>query len=151
MKKGFCMKLVLQRVLSASVSVDGSCVSKIGQGLLVLVGLAAEDTQENFDHVIKKMCNLRIFADENQKMNKSIQDIAGEILLVSQFTLYADCKKGNRPSFIKAMPPEQARLLYARFVERTKELYSSEKVKDGIFGADMSVQLTNDGPVTIIL
>lgn len=148
------MRVVVQRVSSASVCVDDRLVSQIGTGLLVLVGLSVDDTVESFesfDPVIKKMIQLRIFPDDQGKMNKSVQDVQGEILLVSQFTLYADCRKGNRPSFVKAMPPDKARVMYAQFVDRVKELFGSDRVHDGEFGAYMQVSLVNDGPVTILL
>lgn len=151
------MKIVIQKVSQAEVLVDKKVISQIGEGLLVLVGLSREDSVENFDYLIQKMMKLRIFPDEQQddssasKMDKSVADVGGEILLVSQFTLYADCRKGNRPSFSNAMPPDQAKKLYAEFVERVKQLYVSEKVKDGVFGAHMEVGLINDGPVTIVL
>ena len=150
------MKMVIQLVSSASVSIEApsiggeNVVSQIGQGLLVLVGLGTEDTVDCFDKAIKKVLNMRIFPDENGKIGRSVVDISGEILLVSQFTLYADCKKGNRPSFVKAMPPDEARVLYSAFVERFRELYGRARVKDGVFGAEMKVALVNDGPITIL-
>ena len=143
------MKVVIQRVNSASVTVNNEVVSKINNGLLVLVGLHTDDTEEKFDYFINKILNLRIFSDNAGVMNKSILDFGGEILLVSQFTLYADCKKGNRPSYMHAMPPKDAGMLYANFVTKFREKYS--KVFDGKFGAYMKVALENDGPVTIIL
>ena len=145
------MKIVLQRVLKSSVEVDGKLVSKISNGFLALVGIHADDTKDCFDSIIKKIISLRVFPDSSGKMNLSLLDNNYEILLVSQFTLYADCSKGNRPSFIKAMRPDMAKDFYNDFVSRFKELYSSEKVKDGIFAADMKVSLINDGPVTIVL
>ena len=143
------MRAVIQRVNEASVTVDGKFISKIDKGFLVLVGIKTNDTLDQCDHLINKILNLRIFEDENLKMNKSISDLNLEILLVSQFTLYADCKKGNRPSFINAMPPAQAKEFYQKFIDQFKQKYP--KVKNGIFGAYMKVSLINDGPVTIIL
>ncbi len=143
------MKLVIQRVSEAKVKVDNEIIGKIGQGFLVLFGAGQGDTKEQVDFLAEKMCNLRVFCDENNKMNLSIKDIDGELLVVSQFTLYADCKKGNRLSFVNAAPPEQANELYEYFINKCKKLVKS--VKKGIFGADMKVSLLNDGPVTIIL
>lgn len=143
------MKLVVQRVSEAKVEVDNKIVGKIGQGFLVLFGAGEGDTKEQADFLAEKLCNLRVFADENHKMNLSIKDIDGELLVVSQFTLYADCKKGNRPSFINAASPEEANELYEYFMKKCKDLVKN--VQKGIFGADMKVSLLNDGPVTIIL
>lgn len=143
------MKLVLQRVKHASVSIDGNCVGKIRKGLLVLLGVGKDDTEEVADKMFDKMMKLRIFADEDGKTNKSIQDIQGELLIVSQFTLYANCKKGNRPSFIEAGSPEQANALYEYFLKLASEKYGS--CEHGEFGADMQVELCNDGPFTIVL
>lgn len=143
------MRVVIQKVNEASVEVDEKLISKIDKGLLVLVGIKANDSLDQCDHLINKILNLRIFEDENFKMNKSILDLNLEILLVSQFTLYADCKKGNRPSFINAMPPVQAKEFYKNFVDKFKQKYP--KIEDGVFGAYMKVNLINDGPVTIIL
>ena len=143
------MKVVIQRVKSASVEVDGDLISSIGQGLLVLVGIHKEDTQKDSDYIIKKILSLRFFESEKSFMDKSVQDLNLEVLLVSQFTLYGNCKKGARPSFDKAMPPKEAKIFYENFVEKFKQQHS--KVKDGIFGAYMQVSLVNDGPVTIIL
>jgi len=150
-KKGVFMKLVIQRVSQASVTIDEKTVSQIGPGFLVLVGIHSDDTTKNFDYFIKKILNLRVFSDKQGKMNTSILDNNYEILLVSQFTLYADCKNGNRPSFTDAMPPDKAKDLYHHFVDRLRESYIAERIKDGIFGAMMQVSLVNDGPVTIIL
>ena len=143
------MKLVIQRVTSASVEVDNKVVGKIGNGFLVLFGVEKMDTKEQADFLAEKLCNLRVFGDENDKMNLSIKDIEGELLIVSQFTLYADCRKGNRPSFVKAATPNIANELYEYFLDRCKKYVKS--VQKGIFGADMKVSLLNDGPVTIIL
>lgn len=143
------MRLVVQRVTNANVTVDGKTTGKIGKGLLVLLGVGAEDTKEILEKMADKMLRLRIFADENDKTNLSISDVGGELLIVSQFTLYADCKKGNRPSFVKAGNPQIANELYEYFKEYCKK--SVPVVESGIFGADMKVELCNDGPFTIIL
>lgn len=145
------MKVVIQRVSSASVSVENQVVSSVKDGFLILVGLHVDDTAELYDQLIKKIMNLRVFSDENDKMNLSLVDKGYEVLLVSQFTLYADCRKGNRPSFVQAMPPDQAKEMYQQFVDRFKELYIADKVYDGVFGAMMEVSLVNTGPVTIVL
>ena len=143
------MKAVIQRVKNADVKVDGETTGEIGRGLLVLIGVGPEDTEKIADEMVQKICKLRIFTDENDKMNLSVKDIDGEILVVSQFTLYADCQKGNRPSFVNAAPPEKANELYEYFKEQCKK--EVKNVQCGIFGADMKVSLLNDGPVTIIL
>lgn len=143
------MKLVIQRVTRASVTVDGEVVGKIGKGFLVLVGIASSDTKEIADKYLKKLINLRIFEDENGKTNLSLKDVGGELLLVSQFTLYADCKKGNRPSFINAGAPDMANELYEYMIEVCKR--EVPVVEKGIFGADMKVELLNDGPFTVVL
>ncbi len=143
------MKLVIQRVSEAKVEVNNEIVGKIGKGFLVLFGAGKGDTKEQADFLAEKLCNLRVFSDENYKMNLSVKDIDGELLVVSQFTLYADCKKGNRPSFINAAAPEEANELYEYFMDKCKNLVKN--VQKGIFGADMKVSLLNDGPVTIIL
>lgn len=143
------MKLVIQRVSNAKVEVESKIIGQIERGFLVLLGVGPEDTEEISDFLVEKLCNLRVFEDENQKMNLSIKDIDGELLIVSQFTLYADCKKGNRPSFTNAAKPEKANELYEYFIEKCKE--KVRKVEHGEFGADMKVSLLNDGPVTIIL
>ena len=143
------MKVVLQRVESASVEVDGKIVSSIDKGYVVLLGIGANDTKEQIEKMADKIKKLRIFADENGKTNLSINDINGEILVVSQFTLYADCKKGNRPSFTDAGSPALAEELYNYFIEISQEQF--KKVGHGIFGAHMHVSLVNDGPFTIIL
>jgi D-tyrosyl-tRNA(Tyr) deacylase len=142
------MKVVLQRVSQASVTIDAKIVADIQKGLLVLVGMEDSDTQEDIDWLVGKIAKIRIFDDENHVMNLSIQDIDGDIIVVSQFTLHASTKKGNRPSYIKASKPEVAISLYENFVKHLeKEL--GKKVQTGIFGADMKVLLLNDGPVTI--
>ncbi len=144
------MRTVIQRVSHATVRVDGKVVADIQKGLLVLLGIEEEDTQEDIDWLVNKIVNLRIFGDENHVMNLSIKDIGGEIIAVSQFTLHASTKKGNRPSYIKAAKPAIAIPLYDDFVH-TLELILEKKVQTGIFGADMKVALLNDGPVTIIM
>jgi D-tyrosyl-tRNA(Tyr) deacylase len=142
------MKIVLQRVSSASVNVDNEKVGSIDHGMLLLIGFSSSDTEESILPTIEKIVKLRIFSDEEGKMNKSVLDVNGSALLVSQFTLYADTKKGNRPSFIEAARPEQAIPLYEFFIAEMKKRIS--KVETGIFGADMKVELVNDGPVTIV-
>ena len=144
------MKILVQRVKNAQVEVEGKTVGKIEKGFLVLLGVTYTDTKETADYLVKKLCNLRVFEDENGKMNLSIKDIDGELLIVSQFTLYADCSGGNRPSFVNAAKPEKANKLYEYFVEQCKK-QNIKKVNTGEFGADMQVTLQNDGPVTIIL
>lgn len=143
------MKLVVQRVKKAEVKVDGNIIGKIDKGFLVLIGIKVGDTKEQADYLVKKLCNLRVFSDENDKMNLSIKDVNGKLLIVSQFTLYGDCSQGNRPSFIEAARPEEANPLYEYFCNQC-ELNNIE-VQKGIFGADMKVELINDGPVTIII
>jgi D-tyrosyl-tRNA(Tyr) deacylase len=143
------MRILLQRVSEASVKIEGKINGQIEQGLLLLVGICAEDSQEDIDWLIQKIVNMRIFSDENGKMNLSIQDIQGSILVISQFTLHASTKKGNRPSFIDAARPEIAIPLYNLFIQKLQS--SDLKVETGIFGADMKVSLVNDGPVTIWL
>ena len=143
------MKLVIQRVKHASVTVDGNVTGKIGKGFLVLIGIANSDTKEIADQYLKKLLNLRIFEDENGKTNLSLKDVNGELLLVSQFTLYADCRKGNRPSFINAGAPDMAEALYEYMIEACRK--EIPVVETGIFGADMQVELLNDGPFTIVL
>jgi D-tyrosyl-tRNA(Tyr) deacylase len=142
------MKIVLQRVSSASVKVDSKIVGSIDHGMLLLIGFSSTDTEESILPTIEKIVKLRIFSDEDGKMNKSVLEVNGSALLVSQFTLYADTKKGNRPSFIEAARPEQAIPLYEFFIAEMKKRIS--KVETGIFGADMKVELVNDGPVTIV-
>lgn len=144
------MKVVVQRVSEASVVIDGKVVASIGNGLLVLLGIVNEDTQEDSDWLCKKIVNLRIFPDDNKVMNRSLFDVEGELILVSQFTLHASTKKGNRPSYIKAAKPEVAIPLYEQFKERL-QLDLGKPIQTGQFGADMKVHLINDGPVTIII
>ena len=143
------MRALIQRVSHASVTVEGECVGKIEKGLLVLLGVGPQDTEKQADFLAEKCANLRIFVDENDKMNLSLLDIGGEMLVVSQFTLYADCRKGNRPSFVKAAPPAQAEALYEYCKAYCKK--TVPVVESGIFGADMAVSLCNDGPFTIVL
>lgn len=143
------MKLVIQRVKQAKVEVEEKVVGSIEKGFLVLLGVTHEDTKETADYLVKKLCNLRVFEDENEKMNLNIKDVKGDLLIVSQFTLYADCTGGNRPSFTNAAKPTEANQIYEYFCEKCKE--NGMKVEKGIFGANMQVSLLNDGPVTIIL
>lgn len=143
------MKLVIQRVKKAEVKVDGQTVGKIDEGFLVLIGIKIGDTKEKADYLVKKLCNLRVFSDENGKMNKSLNDVKGKLLIVSQFTLYANCSDGNRPSFIEAARPEEAIPLYEYFCNECMK--KNIEVQKGIFGADMKVELLNDGPVTIVM
>lgn len=144
------MRLLVQRVSAASVEVDAQTVGKIERGLLVFIGITHDDTDADIDYLIKKLVALRIFNDEQGKMNVSVNDVQGGILLVSQFTLYADTIKGNRPSYIMAARPEMAKAIFERFIERLKLIFSGP-IQTGIFGADMQVKLTNDGPVTICI
>lgn len=143
------MRVLLQRVTKASVKVDIKKITSIKKGLLVFVGLEKEDDEESANKMINKILNMRIFSDSNDKMNLNVQDIKGDILLVSQFTLAADTKSGNRPGFSSAMPPITAKYLYDYCVNYAKELYPN--IKSGIFGANMQVSLVNDGPVTFLL
>lgn len=144
------MKLLIQRVKSADVKVEGEVIGAIDKGYMVLLGACEADTKEIADKMIKKMVNLRIFADAEGKTNLSLQDVGGSILLVSQFTLYADCKKGNRPSFVKAGDPKHANMIYEYAIDVIKNQYGI-KVETGSFGADMEVSLINDGPFTVML
>lgn len=143
------MKFVIQRVTEASVTVENKLVGKIDKGFLVLIGVTNEDTKEIADKMVKKLCGMRIFDDENGKTNWGLSDVDGQLLLISQFTLYADCKKGNRPSFAKAGTPDMANEMYEYIVSECKKVVPI--VEKGIFGADMKVSLLNDGPFTIIL
>jgi len=144
------MRIVIQRASEASVKIEGSIYSKIKRGLVVLIGIESEDSKEDADWLIQKIVGLRIFSDDEGKMNLSAQDINGEFLVISQFTLHASTKKGNRPSYIKAARPEVAIPLYEYFIEELM-VKSESKVETGIFGADMKVSLVNDGPVTICI
>lgn len=144
------MKVVIQRVSAASVTIDGKIVADIQKGLLVLVGIEDADTQEDIDWLTSKITQLRIFGDENDVMNLSVQDVDGDLIVVSQFTLHASTKKGNRPSYIKASKPDIAIPIYENFV-KSLESKLLKKVQTGVFGADMKVSLLNDGPVTIIV
>ncbi len=143
------MKLVIQRVSRASVTVRGSVIGQIGQGYLVLVGVGREDTKEDADRLVRKMIGLRIFSDENGKINKSLKDVDGQLLLISQFTLYADCRHGNRPGFTDAGDPEKAKELYEYMIDSCRR--EIPVVEQCEFGADMKVELVNDGPFTILL
>ena len=143
------MRFVIQRVTEASVTIDGEISGKIGKGYLVLIGVADTDTKEIADKMIRKMIGLRLFEDEQGKTNLSLADVDGGLLLVSQFTLYANCKRGNRPSFIEAGKPDMANEMYEYIIEKCRE--SVDEVQTGEFGADMKVQLLNDGPFTILL
>jgi len=143
------MRAVVQRVKKAKVFVNNKIISQINSGFLVFLGIAQDDTEKELDWLVKKIVNLRIMADEKNKMNKSLKETNGELLVVSQFTLYGDCQKGNRPSFIKAADHKKAEKLYNLFINKTKSL--GIKVKSGIFGAMMQANLINDGPVTIIV
>jgi D-aminoacyl-tRNA deacylase len=149
MRKEFFMKVVIQRVKAASVNVDDRCVGKIGKGLLLLVGIGKDDTRQKIDKFVDKIIKLRIFEDQQGKTNLSLSDVEGEILAVSQFTLYADCKKGNRPNFLQAASPDLAEELYDYFLSVCRDRLG--KVEAGEFGANMQVELVNDGPFTVIL
>ena len=142
------MKIIIQRVKKAQVSIEGQVYGQIQQGLLLLVGVGPEDQQEDMDYAVRKLVNMRIFSDDEGKMNLSVKDIQGEILSISQFTLFADTKKGNRPAFTGAAQPDMAEAFYQDF---NQKLAQEVTVQTGIFGADMQVELINDGPVTIIL
>jgi D-tyrosyl-tRNA(Tyr) deacylase len=144
------MRAVLQRVTSAKVTANKTHEASIGQGLMVLLGISQSDTTEDLDWLLNKIINMRIFNDEAAVMNKSVMDVAGEMLVVSQFTLYAQTKKGNRPSYIQAAAHEIAIPLYTLFLQKAEQLMG-KPVQSGIFGADMQIDLTNDGPVTIII
>ena len=144
------MRVVIQRVSKVSVTIDQQKVAAIQKGVLVLLGIENSDTQEDIDWLIRKIINLRIFNDENQVMNLSLQDVYGDVILVSQFTLHASTKKGNRPSYIKAAKPDIAIPLYEKFI-RSLEITLQKTIQTGVFGADMKVELLNDGPVTILI
>ena len=143
------MKLVIQRVKESKVEVENKIVGKINQGFLVLVGITHDDNKEKAEYLANKLCKLRVFTDENDKMNLGLKDVGGELLIVSQFTLYADCSQGNRPSFTEAAKPEKANELYEYFCELCQN--NGINVEKGIFGADMKISLINDGPVTIVM
>lgn len=143
------MRVVVQRVLKSSVKVDGKLVGSIERGVNLLIGFCIDDTEEDINYIKDKVVNLRIFEDENDKLNKSLIDINGEILAISQFTLYGDCRKGRRPNFMEAMPGKEAKALYLSFVQKLRD--TGLKVEMGIFGADMKVDILNDGPVTILI
>ncbi|MBN8571478.1 MAG: D-tyrosyl-tRNA(Tyr) deacylase [Ignavibacteria bacterium] len=146
------MITVIQRVSKASVTIDGKIHSEISKGLLILLGVKAGDNEEQVKYLSKKIIDLRIFSDEQDKMNLSVKDIDGEVMMISQFTLCADNgKSGNRPSFVQAEKPERANKLYEYMISEMKNLYTDSKIKSGVFAADMKVELLNDGPVTIIL
>lgn len=144
------MKVIIQRVSEASVKIDGKINGQIAKGFLILLGIADFDTQENIDYLVNKISNLRIFSDENDKMNLSLKEVNGDCLVISQFTLFANTKKGNRPSYMDAARPEIAIPLYEKFIT-TLEKTLNKKVATGVFGADMKVALVNDGPVTITI
>jgi D-tyrosyl-tRNA(Tyr) deacylase len=144
------MRLVIQRVLKASLTIENKIYSEINQGLLVLIGIGKDDSEDDIEWLCKKLIALRIFSDEEGKMNLSVEDIKGEIMLVSQFTLHASTKKGNRPSYLNAANPSLAIPLYEQFIAVTKKVFNG-KVETGVFGADMQISLVNDGPVTIII
>ena len=143
------MRFVIQRVTNSKVTINDEIRGQIGKGFMVLIGVGDEDTVETADKMIRKMINLRIFEDENGKTNLGLKDVGGSLLLISQFTLYADCKKGNRPSFVKAGAPDKAKALYEYIISKCKE--EIDIVEQGEFGADMKVELVNDGPFTVIL
>lgn len=143
------MRVVVQRVKHASVAIDGEVNGKINSGFLILLGISSTDSKQDVDYLVKKVVNLRVFTDENDKMNLSLKSVNGELLIISQFTLYGDCKDGNRPSFINAAKPDVAIPLYEYFISECKK--HIDVVETGIFGADMKVEILNDGPVTIII
>lgn len=143
------MRMVVQRVTEAGVSVEGETIGAIGAGFLVLLGVCNDDTEEIADKMVDKLCKLRIFQDENGKTNRSLSDVGGELLIVSQFTLYADCSEGNRPSFFRSGDPESANRLYEYVLKKCRERV--ERVEHGSFGAYMQVRLLNDGPFTLVL
>ena len=144
------MRALIQRVTEASVTIEGAISGQIGPGILVLLGITHDDTDKDIDWLIRKIIQLRIFTDEQDKMNLSVQDVGGDLLVISQFTLFADSKKGNRPSYVRSAPPDVAIPLYEEFLNRLRAQFSG-KVETGEFGADMKVRLLNDGPVTIML
>lgn len=143
------MRAVIQRVLQGSVTVDGTVVGEIKEGLVVLLGIGKEDDEKDLEYMIDKIIGLRIFQDENDKMNLSLLDVKGELLIISQFTLYGDARKGRRPNFMNALGGDDAKIFYDKFIEMMKE--TGLKIETGIFGAHMQVDIKNDGPVTILL
>ncbi|MBO8160336.1 MAG: D-tyrosyl-tRNA(Tyr) deacylase [Thermosipho sp. (in: Bacteria)] len=143
------MRAVVQRVLEASVEVDNQIIGKINKGLLVLLGVGKEDTEKDIEYLVDKIINLRIFDDKEGKMNLSLLDVKGELLIVSQFTLYGDCRRGRRPSYSDSAPPDKAKVFYSKFIEKAKKY--GINVSTGSFGAYMKVSLINDGPVTLLL
>lgn len=143
------MRAVVQRVTYSSVEVDGEIVGEINRGFNVLLGISKEDTEEDMKYIKDKIVNLRVFSDENDKMNLSLLDVKGELLLISQFTLYGDARKGRRPNFMNALGGDEARVFYEKFIGMMKE--TGLKVETGVFGSDMKVDIKNDGPVTILL
>ena len=143
------MRAVVQRVKRSSVKVDGEIVGSIGNGINVLIGICAEDTLDDIKYIVDKVVNLRIFQDDNDRMNLSLKDIDGEILAISQFTLYGDCRRGRRPNFMNALGGNEAKVLYDEFIHMLKD--TGVKVETGVFGAHMDVEIQNDGPVTILL
>lgn len=146
------MRALIQRVSHGAVKVESEEYNEeIDKGIVLLLGIRDDDNEKGIDYLVEKCCNLRIFEDENQKMNLSLKDINGEVLLISQFTLYADTRKGNRPSFNKAAKPDIAKKLYNLFLKKMKSVLGNEKVKEGIFGAMMKVEIINDGPVTVFV
>lgn len=145
------MRALIQRTTNSKVEIDEQVVGQIGSGLCVFIGVESEDDKNDLDWVLKKIINMRIFSDADGKMNLSLLDISGALLIISQFTLHASTKKGNRPSFIQAAPPKQAESLYDQFVDEAKLVLGSNRVANGEFGADMKVSILNDGPVTIWL
>jgi len=145
------MKAVVQRVAEASVTVGGEVVSNIGKGLLVLLGVATGDTAADADWIVRKVAQMRIFEDDADRMNLSVEDVGGSVIVVSQFTLFGDCRRGNRPGFTEAAPPELAEALYAEVVAKLRERLGADRVGTGVFRTHMEVRLLNDGPVTILL
>ncbi|MCB1107086.1 MAG: D-tyrosyl-tRNA(Tyr) deacylase [Chlamydiia bacterium] len=145
------MRVLIQRVIEAHVKVQDEIVGEIEKGLLLFLGIHKEDHEESISYFVEKVTSLRIFEDEEGKMNRSVQDVGGELLVVSQFTLYGDCKGGRRPSFVEAMPSSLALPLYESFIKKCQEVMGEEKVKTGSFGAQMAVHLINDGPATFLI
>jgi D-tyrosyl-tRNA(Tyr) deacylase len=145
------MKIVLQRVKSASVSIEGKNISAIGKGYILMLGIAKGDSEKDIDYLADKVINLRLFENAKSKFDKDLKDVRGEILVISQFTLFADTRKGRRPSFTKAETLKRAKELYEKFILKLKESYDPDKVKAGVFAAKMLVEISNEGPVTIIL